>query len=568
MVFGDIRSLRKREMQGLRRALIAPFACAVIAAGLLAASSADARTSTDTLWQTHPAGRSSSSFASGSSLARLGLSSARPARSMLFAKPALAARQLGSAALAEGGAKIEGVVTVAETGEPLEGIEACAYTFDEEVEGCAISGPTGGYQIAGLPPGQYDVEFLVPEASGLDYVTQYYNGKSNEAEADPVTLGEKEEEVAKEVNAAMTKGADIKGKVVSASTKAPLAEMVVCALRSVEPASVENVRCTLTAANGSYTLIGLAAGRYEVEFRPIEPEFGGQEPEYGLQYYNGKLRFAEAEPVELAAPGSVEAGIDAELHLLPLPTQAPVIVGGPPVQGVPLSFIQGSWSNGPTSVTDEWGRCNASGGKCFTIAEGHSYTPTAEDVGHTLRIREEATNEFGKGRESFSAPTAIVVAPPRRGAEIPPPPPAGTGPAIGVGGSGVLESKTTVASAAQLKSLLLALLTPRGAAAKIGALKKHHGYTVSFGSLVAGKLSISWYEVPKGAHLAAAKPTLVASGSVVTGPSGTTKLTLKLTASGKKLIAHGGRLTLTAKGTLTPSGRSALRATHSFTLKH
>ena len=132
----------------------------------------------------------------------------------------------------------------------------------------------------------------------------------------------------------------------------------------------------------------------------------------------------------------------------------------------------------------------------------------------------------------------------------------------------MLASKTTIASAAQLKSLLLSLLAPRGAAAKISALKKHHRYTVSFSSLAPGKLEISWYGVPKGAHLAAAKPILVASGSVVTAANATTKLTLKLSASGKKLIAHGGRLTLIAKGTLTPSGQAALHATRSFTLKH
>jgi hypothetical protein len=232
-------------------------------------------------------------------------------------------------------------------------------------------------------------------------------------------------------------------------------------------------------------------------------------------------------------------------------------------------------------LTDEWGRCNAAGGSCFTIAEGPNYTPTALDIGHRLRIREKATNEFGEGKESFSAPTAIVLALSHKGTESTPPPsggsPAGPTPVtvpapvgtIGVGGgSGVLASKTTVPSTAQLKSLLLSLLAPRGAAAKAAALRKRRSYTVSFVSLAAGKLSVLWFALPKGSRSAHAKPALVASGSVSTKAGAATKLKITLTAFGRSLLAHAGRSTVTAKGVLAPSGQPPLRATRSFTLEH
>ena len=647
------------------RTIAALLACVSLGAGLFAACTAQAQTSARTQWQLRPAGRSSGRLAADAPLARLGAGNARAARSALFGKRAPAARRLAAAAQAGGNAKIEGVVTAAESKEPVAGIEVCAYTPEEEfseefAEECAETGLTGGYQISGLAPGQYDVEFFAPDESGQDYVTQYYNGKANEAEADPVTLGSKEEEVVKEVNAALIKGADIQGKVVAAGTKAPLAEVLVCAFDSAH----ETARCTLTDAGGNYAVIGLAVDSYEVQFSSIENE-------YATQYYNGKLRLAEAEAVEVLVPGSVASGIDAELHALPVAIHSPVIEGGAPTQGLPLSVKPGSWSGEPTSVIDEWGRCNTAGENCFTIAEGHGYTPTAEDVGHTLRIREKATNEFGEGTEAFSAPTAVVLAPPppvlitkptilgtpvqgtplelvpgtwsnqptsvtdewgrcdttgekcftiAKGHSYTPtaedvghrlrirekaanefgeskeafsaptaivlalahegtgsaPGQTGGGPAspapvgsIGVGGgTGVLASIASAPSTAQLKSLLLSVLAPRGAAAKVAALRKRRSYTVSFVSLAAGRLSVSWYAQPKGTHLGRAKPLLVGSGSVSTKAGAATKLKIALTAAGRALLAHGVQPTLTAKGVLTSSGQPALHETRSFKLKH
>jgi hypothetical protein len=67
--------------------------------------------------------------------------------------------------------------------------------------------------------------------------------------------------------------------------------------------------------------------------------------------------------------------------------------------------------------------------------------------------------------------------------------------------------------------------------------------------------------------VAAAKPVLAAVGKVGTPASGTSKLTVKLTARGRALLLHEKRLKLTAKGVLAASGRPSLVATRSFTLK-
>jgi hypothetical protein len=73
--------------------------------------------------------------------------------------------------------------------------------------------------------------------------------------------------------------------------------------------------------------------------------------------------------------------------------------------------------------------------------------------------------------------------------------------------------------------------------------------------------------VPRGAHVSAAKPVLAAVGKTSTPASGTSRLTVKLTARGRSLLAPGKPLKLTAKGVLAASGRPSLVATRSFTLK-
>lgn len=72
------------------------------------------------------------------------------------------------------GGEVEGTVTAAASGAPLEGILACTFSFGEgeEIEECAESGPRGKYTIERLEPGSYFVEFF-----GMPlYATQFYDG--------------------------------------------------------------------------------------------------------------------------------------------------------------------------------------------------------------------------------------------------------------------------------------------------------------------------------------------------------------------------------------------------------
>ena len=75
------------------------------------------------------------------------------------------------------GGEVEGTVTAASTGAPVEGVLVCAFaslSFDEEeeLEECTNSAAHGRYTIERLEPGSYFVEFF-----GLPvYATQFYSG--------------------------------------------------------------------------------------------------------------------------------------------------------------------------------------------------------------------------------------------------------------------------------------------------------------------------------------------------------------------------------------------------------
>ncbi len=454
--------------------------------------------------------------------------------------------------------EIKGAVTEGED-TPVAGVEVCAFqTGSEAPAKCAQSEATGAYAIAGLEAAEYEVEFLAPPG----YVTQFYEAATSRAQAKPVpvTVGAP---VAEGVSAVLQPEAGaIAGTVSSVATSLPLAGVRVCALNI--GGSTET--CAPTDASGAYTLPGLAPGEYHVEFVP--PEEGEA---YELQWYDEKPSEADAVSVTVVA-GATTGTIDAKLVPVeaepgpspPVSLTKPTILGTAQ-EGQTLAFVQGTWQFEPTLITDEWGRCASSGviETCHTIATSPTYRLTAEDVGSTIRIREKAFNAWGEG-QAFSRPTGVIGAPPASpqatSAETPPAP---------APSSGVSSELAHVASAAQLKALLARLLVPRGKGAKLAALHARGSYATTFGSLAAGRISISWYLVPKGARLSAAKPKpkLVAAGKLVTKASGTAKLTIKLTAAGRALVAKRKPLKLTAKGAFAPKGRPTLNATRSFTLQ-
>jgi len=120
-------------------------------------------------------------------------------------------------------------------------------------------------------------------------------------------------------------------------------------------------------------------------------------------------------------------------------------ISGSAEQGQTLNASHGAWSNGPTSLSDLWARCNSAGYGCSPIAgaTGTSYTVTGADAGSTIRVQETAVNGSGQGAPAASAQSATVAS------NVP----AITGfsPSSGITGSAFTIEGSALASVSQVK---------------------------------------------------------------------------------------------------------------------
>jgi len=233
------------------------------------------------------------------------------------------------------------------------------------------------------------------------------------------------------------------------------------------------------------------------------------------------------------APGTpTPTTIDA--YLKPSRGSPPVISGTAQV-GQRLAASSGTWAGTPLlSYSYQWQRC-APGCSNVAGAKASSLRLTAADVGKRVRMLVTASNSAGSAQAASTQVGPVGPAGPTTG---------------------------------QVRAALSKVLSPSGKGARIGQLLKHGSYSFSFKAPSAGRLVISWYFVPKGAHVTTAKKlVLVARSNVVLHKPGRVKIKIVLTSSGRKLVNGVKHLTLTAKGTFTPTGQAATSTTKTFTLK-
>ena len=92
-------------------------------------------------------------------------------------------------------------------------------------------------------------------------------------------------------------------------------------------------------------------------------------------------------------------------------------IGGSPVEGQTLTETRGMWTGAPTSYAQQWETCDAGGGGCLPIAGAttQTYVVAAADIGHTIRVNEQASNGEGPSLTvAASNATAVVTGfPPR-----------------------------------------------------------------------------------------------------------------------------------------------------------
>jgi hypothetical protein len=179
-------------------------------------------------------------------------------------------------------------------------------------------------------------------------------------------------------------------------------------------AQASNSTVTYGAADGDCLMgfAGTSAGTAHVTgaaalLKQANPGFGAAELQAAL----------EGKTVDLGASGKDNDSGSGRLALgtaPPLPPAAPTNSALPTVsglfhQGQTLTSTDGAWTGAPLAFAFRWLRCNASGGACVAIvgARSKTYTATAADVGHTLKVRVTASNGGGSS-QAFSTITPVV----------------------------------------------------------------------------------------------------------------------------------------------------------------
>jgi streptogramin lyase len=212
--------------------------------------------------------------------------------------------------------------------------------------------------------------------------------------------------------------------------------------------------------------------------------------------------------------------------LPPANTERPMILGST-TQAHTLTATKGAWTNDPTGFGYQWQRCDP-GCSNITDAAGSSYTLAVDDVGANVRVVVTASNTRGNAQAASGE--------------------------FGPVGPSVERVKAAIAD-----------LLHATRASTIAKLLKNGGYRLKFDAPSAGTITISWYVPRKGAH----KPrrVVVASARLHFSKAGPTKVTIRLTSVGKRLLRRAPKLRLTAKVTFVPEGEAAVTSVKRFRLR-
>jgi Carboxypeptidase regulatory-like domain len=403
------------------------------------------------------------------------------------------------------GGQITGTVTDSE-GKPLQGVDVSVFEAGGSSTvpvGYTQTDPTGDYTVADLASGSYIVEFSANFYSVGSYAPQYYNAKSTWAEAELVSVTAGS--ATSGVNAALTKGAS-----PAAATRG---------IAAGASARRDVAQATTTKAEG-YAYI------YKSTFKPAAT-------------------------------------------LPPAPVNMVPSISGNTVQGQTLTEAHGSWTNYPTSYSYQWEDCDSAGNNCSAIvgATSQTYTLSASDVGHTIRVQESATNAGGTGGPVASVPATVVTAPVTGGGSTG----TGGGGSTGTGGStgaaGLTGGGSTLGTGAGgmlSNAFTLGGSQPGSNGSLLVSADVPGPGTLTAQQAAGGQASIA---AKRHKRKGRAQPKLIQPASVTARKAGAVTLTLKPTTAALKLLRSHRSVKVSVRITFTPTGGTPSNHTIQVTFK-
>lgn len=205
------------------------------------------------------------------------------------------------AVLQQGGA-VSGTVTDATSGAPIKNIfvevlderGSRVETANTQADGTYQTGPT-------LPSGSYLVRFNADgRFASCAYVTEYHSDAATKADADAITISAPT--AATNINAALTRGSLLFGKLTDATTGAPIISGQVTIYNAAGTFAMFG---RLSFLGGWSSDTALPSGSYRVKFSDYDDG-------YVDEFYNDQLSLDTATPVVLSAPAD-QIGLDAAL---------------------------------------------------------------------------------------------------------------------------------------------------------------------------------------------------------------------------------------------------------------
>ena len=213
-------------------------------------------------------------------------------------------------ALVRGG-RIAGSVTASAGGAPIAGIQVVAYRSNG-VGYFAQTGASGAFEVTGLPNGEYLVTTYDADSQG--YLNEAWNNLPCPLRCTFETgigtpVAATVENVATGINFSLATGGQITGTITDAASGAPLAGVVVSAVRT-GVAVIDFAQEVATNASGVFTVRGLPPGVYYA--------FTSNNIGYVDEYFGGIPCFGECDaasatigPAIAVAPGgSATAGFE------------------------------------------------------------------------------------------------------------------------------------------------------------------------------------------------------------------------------------------------------------------
>ncbi len=299
-----------------------------------------------------------------------------------------------NAALSSPGS-IVGTVTAVDGGAPLQNVYVSLYERDNCDETSwvksAYTNAAGNYTLSNVAPGEYVVYFDTRYGPKL-YLPEYYNDKSEEWLADPITVTVGQN--VSNINAALQRGGYISGQVTAADGGAPLANISV----TVYDSQGRYKGGVSTNASGHYTTTALLSGAYRLRF---SPQSNGAAAAYLTEYYNNKVNLTVADPISVTV-GNATPNINAVLDRGGRISGRVTGTGNIPLEGVQV------WVYDATGNSLGQGSTNSSGYYTTTGVVAGSYH-IQFDTEYAYGTAEDYGSEYYNDKATLAASDPVAV---------------------------------------------------------------------------------------------------------------------------------------------------------------